>query len=157
MESLTQAERTHIADVLRRLRKHFPAEWPGCAEGHEHRLIAFAYYEGCGHRVGWECCRDLLAEAAPFAVGQELVTNHRFRWVMVRSRGVSRYAVGHAVLDRPIDLASLEDGAWNEEEYDASPEPEPGVVTLDSLPTIVTRVAKLQEAEPLSWPPNFRQ
>jgi hypothetical protein len=54
--------------------------------------------------------------------------------------------VEHPALDRPIDLASLEDGTWNDEDYDQPPDP--GRATLDSLPTIIERVHRLQEAEP---------
>ncbi len=125
--------------MLRRLREHFPKEWPGCIEGHEHDLMGFAYYEGCGHR--WECCRELLAEAAPFALGQALVADHGFRWVMIRSGRSWRHGVEHPALGRPIDLASLEDGSWNEEEYDQPPCP--GRMTLDSLETIVRKLREL--------------
>lgn len=108
--------------------------------------MEFAYYEGCGHRPGWECCRNLLAEAAPFAVGQELVANHGFRWVMLGSGRTRRYGVAHPALGRPLDLAALEDGSWCEEEYDLPPAP--GRTTLDSLPTIIERVRRLQQADP---------
>jgi hypothetical protein len=134
VKPLTDQQRACIADVLRRLRDHFHG-WP-CPEGNEYDLMQFAYYEGCGHR--WECCREILSEAAPFALGQELVANHEFRWVMIRAGRSSRYGVEHPVLDRPIDLASLEDGSWNEEEYDQLPSP--GKMTLDSIETIVQRV-----------------
>jgi hypothetical protein len=68
------------------------------------------------------------------------VANHGFRWAIVRSGRTWRYAVAHPALDRPIDLASLEDGSWNEEEYDQPPCP--GRMTLESLPTIIERVRK---------------
>jgi hypothetical protein len=132
--SLIPAEKALVTRVLRRLREHFHA-WP-CLPGHEHDLAGFAYYEGCGHR--WECCRAILAEAAPLALGRELVTKHGFRWVMVRSGRSWRYGVEHPALDRPIDLRSLEDGSWNEEEYDQPPCP--GKMTHDSLEAIVRRV-----------------
>ena len=137
IRSLTSAEEGAVEDVLRRLREHFSA-WP-CPPGHEHELMGFAYYEGCGHR--WECCRATLAEAAPFALGRALVAHHGFRWVMIRSGRSWRYGVIHPALGRPIDLASLEDGSWNEEEYDEPPSS--GRMALDSLDTIVARVGKL--------------
>lgn len=147
--SLTPAEKASITRVLRKLREHYPKEWPGCIEGHEHHLVAFAYYEGCGHR--WECCREVLAEAAPLALGRELVANHGFRWVMLSSGESRRYGVAHPVLDRPIDLASLEDGSWNDEEYDQPPDP--GRMTHDSLETIVERVRQLSRgAGPATHP-----
>ncbi len=134
VRTLTPAEEASVEDVLRRLREHFSA-WP-CLPGHEHDLVGFAYYEGCGHR--WECCRALLAAAAPLALGRELVTEHGFRWVMIRSGRSWRYGVEHPALGRPIDLHALEDGSWNEEEYDQPPCP--GKMTHDSLETIVRRV-----------------
>src|SRR4051812_15969174 len=134
--SLTRGEKASIARVLRALREHFH-EWP-TPEGHEHHLVAFAYYEGCG---GSACCGQLLAEAAPLALGGELVANHGFRWVMLTSGESRRYGVVHPALGRPIDLASLEDGYWNDQEYDQPPDP--GRMTHDSLETIVERVRRL--------------
>jgi hypothetical protein len=136
VRDLTPAEEATVEGVLRRLREHYPKSWPGCIEGHEYDLMGFAYYEGCGHR--WECCREILAEAAPFALGRELVAKHGFRWVMIRSGRSWGYGVEHPALDRPIDLDSLEDGPWNEEEYDQPPCP--GRMTHDSLETIVRRL-----------------
>jgi hypothetical protein len=128
----TPDEKAHIGDVLRGLREHFH-EWP-CVEGGEHELVAFAYYEGCG---GTEHCGAILTEAAPLALGQVLVAKHGFRWVMI-AEDPRRYGVAHPALGRPIDLASLEDGSWNDEEYDQPPCP--GRMTHDSLETIVKRV-----------------
>lgn len=99
-------------------------------------MMQFAYYEGCGHR--WECCRQLLAEAAPFALGQELAAKHGFEWVMLRAGGEWHYAVRHTLLAQPIDLTSLEDGSLNEQEYDEPPCP--GRMTVDSLETITGRL-----------------
>lgn len=107
MRALTRAEKTGIADVLRRLREHFH-QWPGCEE-HEHQLVAFAYYEGCGDS---RCCGALLAEAAPIALGAELVSRHGFRWVALASGTGWRYGVTHPNLTGPIDLGSLEGGEW---------------------------------------------
>src|SRR4051812_5764589 len=130
--SLTRGEEASIARVLAGLREHF-REWP-TPEGREHHLVAFAYYEGCG---GSACCGRPLAEAAPLALGGELVAEHGFRWVMLTSGESPRYGVAHPALDRPIDLGSLEDGSWNDEEYDRPPDP--GRMTHDSLETIVER------------------
>jgi len=127
----TSAEEAHIADVLRTLREHF-SEWT-CVEGGEHDLVAFAFYEGCGRL---DHCRAILAEAAPFALGQELVAKHEFHWVMISGESW-RYGVAHSALSGPIDLTSLEDGSWNDEEYDEPPCP--GRMTHDSLETIVKR------------------
>jgi hypothetical protein len=136
----TPAEMAHVADVLRRLREHFH-EWSVPeTEGHEYDLAAFAYYEGCDRRD--DCCRAILGEAAPFTLGQELVLRHGFRWVMFASGDAWRYGVAHPALSVPIDLLSLEDGSWNEREYDPGCEPHPGdgSMTHDSLETILERV-----------------
>jgi hypothetical protein len=130
---LTRPEKAFIADVLRRLREHFP-EWK-FAEGSEHSLVGFAFYEGCG---GTRHCGQILAESAPFALGQELVNEHGFHWVMLSSGETARYGVMHSTLKEPINLGSLEDGSWNDEEYDFPPSP--GRRTHDSLETIVERV-----------------
>jgi len=109
--SLTSAEEAAIEEVLRKLREHFH-EWQGY-EGHEWELVGFAYYEGCG---GSNDCGQILVEASPIALGKELVAKHGFRWAMLRSGQSWKYAVEHAALGRPIDLQSLQDGSWNEEE-----------------------------------------
>ena len=134
--SPTPSEKAFIADVLRRIREHF-REWPRYEE-REHNLVAFAYYEGCG---GSDHCGQILAEAAPLALGQELVLRHGFEWVMIAGNNSGnswRYGVTHPALNEPIDLVSLEYGAWNREEY--STPPSPGVVTHDSLETILAQV-----------------
>jgi len=134
----TPSEEAMIVDVLRRLREHFYA-WP-TREGYEHDLVAFAYYEGCAGRD--DCCRSILAQAAPLALGQELVARHGFRWVMIASGDTWRHGVLHPASSHPIDLFSLEDGAWNEREYDLGGSPDPGRMTHDSLDTIVERVRR---------------
>jgi hypothetical protein len=136
----TPAEAAFIADVLRRLREHYHTWCAPETEGHEYDLVAFAYYEGCDRRD--ECCRGILSEAAPFALGQELVLRHGFRWVMLPSGDTWRYGVAHPTLEHPIDLLSLEDGSWNDEEYDPGSEPHPGdgSMTHDSLETILKRI-----------------
>ena len=136
----TAPEEAHAADVFRRVREHY-REWCGPnSEGYEYDLVAFAYYEGCHRRD--ECCRALLTEAAPLALGQELVARHGFRWVMLGVGDTWRYGVTHPALSDPIDLLSLEDGSWNEFEYDPGSEPTVGRMTHDSLETIVERVGK---------------
>ena len=129
MEPLTGEQQGHIADVLRRLREHFH-QWPGY-EGHEHDLVGFAYYEGCGDSA---CCGDLLAEAAPVAVGAELVARHGFRWV---SLGPGRLGLTHPALAVAIDIAELGRGAWSND----SPEsPARGEVAHASLAGLVQAV-----------------
>lgn len=133
----TRAEKAFIADVLRRLREHFP-EWAGYdATGHEHALVGFAFYEGCGDS---RHCGEILAEAAPFAIGEQLVTEHGFRWVMLTGEPAVRYGVVHPALGEPIDLGSLEDGSWNDTEYDGPPSR--GERTHDSLETILERIER---------------
>jgi hypothetical protein len=136
IRDLTRPEKAFVAGVLRRLREHFP-EWNknNSAEGAEHALVGFAFYEGCGDT---RHCGEILAEAALFALGQELVTSYGFRWVMLTSGEAPRYGVMHPSLNAPIDLCSLEDGTWNDREY--SGPPSRGERTHDSLETIVERV-----------------
>ena len=136
--NLTRSEKTFIGDVLRRLREHFP-EWTKMGltdEGAEYDLVGFAFYEGCGDT---RHCGDILAEAAPFAIGRKLVEDHGFRWVMLASEAAPRYAVGHPALAEPIELASLENGAWNDQEYEIPPAR--GRRTHESLVTILARIA----------------
>ena len=131
--SPTEEEMAHVASTLKSLREHF-REWK-CAPGGEHDLVAFAYYEGCG---GTDHCGDLLADAAPIALGQELVLKHGFHWTMIQTSAGWRYAVEHPAIDCPIDLFGLEDGSWNNEDYDEPPSP--GQTTNESLEYIVDRV-----------------
>lgn len=138
MRDPSESELAHVADVLQRLREHFH-EWH--SEGHE--LMEFAYYEGCGDS---EHCGDILAEAAPFALGAELVARHGFRWVMLSGKSGPRYGVTHPVLSDPIDLESLEDGSWYEDDPDR--DKSRGAVTTRSLETIVERVASLSPPAP---------
>ncbi len=134
----TPAEDKRIEEVLGRLREHFKIWCGPNARGQEHHLAWFAYYEGCAGRD--ECCGLILDEAAPFALGRELVEHHGFRWVMLPLDGEWRYGVAHPALDAPIDLFSLEDGSWNQEEYDQPPYR--GMLILDSLESIVERVGR---------------
>ena len=127
---LTTDEETQIEEVLRRLRQHFH-EW-SYAEGREHHLVGFAFYEGCG---GTEHCGALLAEAAPFALGRELVSEHGFQWVMIGSGARWRHGVMHPGLNAPIELLALETVAWDRKDYDQRPDP--GRITHDSLDRIV--------------------
>ena len=136
VRSLTPAEAASVEEALRKLREHFH-EWR-CPPGYEHDLVGFAYYEGCG---GTRHCGEILAEAAPLALGRELVTKHGFRWVMIRSGRSWKCGVEHPTLGRPIDLNALEDGSWNQREYDQPPSP--GKMTHDSLETIVGRLRDL--------------
>ena len=133
--NLTRTEKAVIADVLRRLREHFPEWGRNFAAGDEHGLVGFAFYEGCGDS---RHCGAILAEAAPFALGQELVAGHGFRWAMLTDGEAPRYGVVHPALREPIDLGSLEDGSWNDREYDQPPDR--GRTTHDSFETIVGRV-----------------
>jgi len=130
---LTSSEQSYIADIFQRLRDHFH-EWPDNGDD-VHELVGFAIYEGCG---GSDCCGRLLEEAAPIALGDELVRRHEFEWVMVHADGAWHFAVTHPSLSQPIDLQQMEDGSWNDEEYD---EPTlPGEMTHDSLETILARI-----------------
>jgi hypothetical protein len=137
---LTQSERAYIADLFQRLRNHFH-EWPEYGDD-VHELIGFAFYEGCGST---DCCGKLLEEAAPIALGDELVRRHGFEWAMVQHDEEWHYAVTHPSLSQPIDLQQLENSSWNDEEYD---EPtDPGEMTHDSLKTILARVGGTKDRE----------
>ena len=80
IRSLSDEEHAHISDILTKCREHFH-EWKG-HEGGEHGLIAFAFYEGGG---GSDHCGQILANAAPFALGKELVEKYGFTWHMVKA------------------------------------------------------------------------
>jgi hypothetical protein len=121
---------------LRRLRDHFH-EWP-CYEGGEYEWVGFAYYEGCGDSA---CCGDLLAEAAPVALGAELVARHGFVWV---SLGPGRLGVAHRALAEPVDLAAVAGGGWCDEPPET---PARGHVTHGSLAGLVRAVGGRLPAE----------
>jgi hypothetical protein len=142
VRNLTRSEAAFVAVVLRELCDHFH-EWR-TFEGHEHSLVGFAYYEGCGDSGH---CGKILAGAAPFALGKELVTLHGFRWVMVSSGDTWRYGVLHPALKQPVELHSLENGSWNDNENEYEEAPEQGKRTHDSLATIVKRVGELVDGE----------
>ncbi len=131
MKSLTDEQRAYVADVVRRLHEHFH-EWTWF-EGQPHDLVGFAYYEGCG---GNECCDAVLAEAAPVALGAELVARHGFAWVPL---GLGRLAVAHPALAAPVELAVLEGGAWCGPD-ELPGRPSRGEVTHNSLPGLVRAV-----------------
>ncbi|MCB9855779.1 MAG: hypothetical protein H6818_08825 [Phycisphaerales bacterium] len=137
---LTTSEHTYIADLFQRLRDHFH-EWRDYGDD-VHDLVGFAYYEECG---GTDCCGRLLAEAAPIALGHELVRRYGFEWAMVRCDNAWHFAVSHPSLSQPIDLQRLEDGSWNDEDYD---EPtDPGEMTHESLETILLRVGAQEDSK----------
>ena len=125
-------EYARIEDVLKCLREHFH-EWPNYHDD-EHGLIAFAFYEGCGGK----CCGAILAAAAPFALGKELVKEHGFRWVMIPTESGWHFGVESERLANPIDLEILEDGSWKEHGYDE--QPDPGEMTNDSLEYILDQI-----------------
>ena len=129
MQSLTGEQRAYIADLMRRLREHFH-EWP-CVEGGENDLVGFAYYEGRGDSA---CCGDLLAEAAPVALGAELVARHGFAWM---SPGPGRLAVSHPALAEPVELAAMDGGGWCDDPPD---HPARGQVAHRSLAGLVRAV-----------------
>ena len=95
-------EEAHIQEVLRRLREHFYVWAPPGTEGHGYRLADFAYYEGCDRPD--DCCRAILGEAAPFALGQESAPQPRLPRVDAPRRrclAVRRRAPGAAAADLP--------------------------------------------------------
>jgi hypothetical protein len=140
-EPLDSAQLLLIETKLEELRVHFHF-WP-TEQGHELRLAEFAYYEGCGYLdpVG----SKVLAQTAPYVLGQALVTQHGFEWVSLPGDTScvqkGKIGVSHPELPHPIDLFDLEGGSWNDFEYDRGEEPDPGRVTLDSLETILSRIS----------------
>jgi hypothetical protein len=128
MRPLTTVEQNAIRAVFKRLNRSFK-EWP---EYHDdpHALVTFAFYEGCGGSI--------LVEAAPLVLGDRLVREHGFAWVMVGEGDHARHAVVHPKLAAPIVLASLEDGAWvaNDLKYQDGP----GQRTNNSYENIVLLV-----------------
>ena len=122
-------------EVFAELRAHFH-EWSGNYES-EHDLIGFAYYEGCG---GSSCCGSILAQAAPLALGKELVRKHGFVWTMTRAKDDWHFAVVHPSVGLLIDLQSIDDGSWLESAgYDPQP---PGKRTHASYENIVKELEK---------------
>jgi hypothetical protein len=116
--ALTAGDRAVIDAELHELREHFH-EWSS-DDPCEHSLIEFAIYEGC---VESDHCRDVLRKAAPFALGKELVEKDGFEWVMLQVDGGWHHAVTHPSLDTPVDLATIENGSWNREQYDEVQDP----------------------------------
>ena len=92
MAALSKRERSFIVNSLRRLREHYKA-FSGY-EGAELQLIGFALYEGSYKDAA---SGRIIAETAPFALGQELVDHYGFEWVIVtKPFEVATYAVKHA-------------------------------------------------------------
>lgn len=129
------ADQKAIDAVLAELRAHFH-EWSQGLD-HEHDLIGFAFYEGCG---GQSCCGDILARAAPLAVGKELVKKHGFEWVMMRASEGWNPAVIHPASGLFIDLQELENGVFLDDPYRHAAEP--GRATHESYEAIVRQIQK---------------
>jgi hypothetical protein len=54
----------------------------------------------------------VLREAAPFALGKQLVEQDGFQWVMVEAAGGAwHHAVTHPALGEPVDLMTLDEAA----------------------------------------------
>jgi hypothetical protein len=133
VRQLTADEFAYVNETLTRLRDHYH-QWPEYGDDYL-ELIKFAFYENCGDS---DCCGKLLAEAAPIALGNELVTKHGFSWIMTQPDHEWHYSVAHPALDSPIDLTSLENREWNDEEY-VGTELSAGEITVNSLDCIVRR------------------
>ena len=121
----TAEELARIDDELAALREHFH-EWTNYEPGQEHELVGFALYE----HGGSECCSETIERAAPFALCSELVAVAGFSWVMLEVGDESHYGIMHPLLAAPIDLETLEDGAYNRQTY--TDDPTPGERTHDS-------------------------
>jgi hypothetical protein len=133
MTAPSEREKAFIVDSLRRLRDHFKV-WPEY-EGFEHALIGFAIYEGAYKDAA---SGRIIAETAPFALGQELVSHYGFEWVILKEPiDVARYAVRHPKVADPIRVLTLEDGSWFEEDPTDGEPPIPGERTYQSLDQIL--------------------
>jgi hypothetical protein len=130
---LTADEFSYINEMLARLRNHYH-QWPEYGEDYLD-LVRFAFYENCGNS---DCCGQLLAEAAPIALGNELVTKHGFTWVMRQRENEWHFSVAHPAFESPIDLTTLENREWNDEDYDGL-DLSTGEITADSLDCIIRR------------------
>ena len=100
---LTSDELTYIESTLEELRDHFHV-WP-TEPGNEWHLVNFAFYEGCGGDGG---SGDILARAAPLALGNYLVRNLDCAWCMLADMNDQRYAITHPLLFEPVDLYGLD-------------------------------------------------
>ena len=130
---LSDREHAFIFDSLRRLREHFKI-WPEYG-GRELQLIGFALYEGCYKDAA---SGRIVAETAPFALGQELVSHYGFEWTVVqRPIQIATYAVAHPLIQEPIDVLALEDGAWMDDDPLDDEPPVPGERTYRSLDKIL--------------------
>ncbi|MBE7385000.1 MAG: hypothetical protein F6J95_026760 [Leptolyngbya sp. SIO1E4] len=115
-----------ISKYLNDLRRIFSV-WSSKYED-EYDLLWFAYYESCQEQI--------MANAAPYVVGNSLVKSFGFHWVMVQSDSTWHHGVSNPILPEPIDLLTLEDGDWYRPEPNDEP-PEPGEATLDSRDVII--------------------
>ncbi len=130
-------ERQLIADTLRELLECFSA-WRKNYEGVELDLIGFAFYESCPDSGAHYA--EILARAAPFALGKRLVESCGFDWVAMRDGQEDWYfGIAHPAMDSPINLQRLEDGHLSERTYDEPPYR--GERTYDSYQTIKSRVS----------------
>jgi hypothetical protein len=130
----------YIEEALARLRQHFE-HWP-CEPGKEWYLVNFAYYEGCGHR--WQCCTNILQEAAPLALGRTLVDEFEFTWCMLQKHGLWRYSIRHPEIDETFDLYGLDENPLlDPNEHDDETEPfDPGEGAHESIHAILRKIGK---------------
>lgn len=109
----TAIEEQSIDALLIELHEHF-FEWREFGNRY-HELVQFAIYEGCDGR---DCCRDLLDRTASYAVANRLVVENGFCWAVLAD---GTFAVTHAAILAPVSIRAIEDGKWNQEEYDEPP------------------------------------
>lgn len=116
-----------VNNILDGIRQRY-AEW---SDAHRWmwELIDFVLYEGI--------VDDAVATAAPLAIGEFLVEHHGCRWVMIRANDAWHYGITHPNLDQPVDLQSLEDGAWCDAADTGDEPPMPGETTIASVDCLV--------------------
>ncbi len=122
----TSNEISTISSKLKKLNETFYV-WSEYHHDPRH-LLEFAYYEGCNEPI--------MAEVAPYVVGETLVNKYSFKWVMIQSGDFWHYGVIHPLFEQPIDLIELKNGEWYRPEPDDEPE-DNGRTTFLSLDIII--------------------
>jgi hypothetical protein len=100
-------------------------------------VLGWAYYEGYDKLPS---ALQVMVSSAPYVVGEALVKQDEFKWVMVAADESWHHGVIHPLLAEPIDLLTLEDGSWHRPDDENDEPPRPGETTLESYEFIVLAV-----------------
>ena len=79
---MDQEQIEYIERTLLKIKEHYKG-WVDSYSSNPLDLCQFAYYEGCDVK---ECCRKLLKEGAPIALGSALVKEGVCDWISVNDR-----------------------------------------------------------------------